>query len=238
MSRVGHSAARAAFLLLVLANLLYFVWAAGYLGGGSEGREPERLSAQLQPDLLNVTVRADKAADRAEGLPPKAATEVAEGPEAKPVPGGEAAARAADIVCRRIGPIANTDADRLAAAFRDKGAKVSDTVTADGNIYWVHVPSAEASGKLVADLKHAGVTDFFIATEGPNKGAISLGLFHREQAAKDLQQRLVKKGIKPVKIDVKPRKTDKVTLEIRAPADLIDGEIAGRNFPAAACAAE
>lgn len=239
MSRVGRSVARVAFLLLVLANLLYFVWAAGYLGGGSEGREPERLAAQVEPDRLKVAVRAATAPGGADTpLVPKPVPEAAGDPEARRAPAGEAADGTAEIVCRRIGPIAKADADKLAAAFRGKGGTVSDVVTAEGNIYWVHVPAADASNKLLAELKHAGVTDFFIASEGPNKGAISLGLFHREQAAKDLQQKLAKKGIRPVKVDVKPRKTDKVAFDVRAPADLIDREISGQNLPAAACPAQ
>jgi hypothetical protein len=233
--------ARVAFLLLILANLLYFVWAAGYLGGGSEGREPERLSAQLQPDRLQAAVRDEKATSRPDTPAAKPVPEPAAGAEnGAPKQAAPAAVnQSAEIVCRRIGPIAKADADRLTAVFVARGAKVSGDIAADGNNYWVYIPAGDAvKDKMVAELKQAGVTEFFVATEGPNKGAISLGLYHREQAAKDLQQRLVKKGIKSAKIDVKPRKTDRVSLDVRAPADLIEKEIAGQNHPSAACPTE
>jgi hypothetical protein len=235
------SVGRVAFLLLVLANLLYFVWAAGYLGGGREGREPERLSAQLQPDRLQAVVRGDKTAAQSGAPDPKPvakpSTGIDAGVQAQAAP--VASSEAAETVCRRIGPIAKTDADRLAAVFKDKDGKVSGDIATDGSNYWVYIPAGDASkDKAVAELKQAGVTEFFFAAEGPNKGAISLGVFHREQAAKDLLQRLIKKGIKSVKIDVKPRKTDKVALDVRAPANLIEAEIAGRNYPTAACPAE
>ena len=56
---------RALVLLLVLANLLFFVWAAGYLGTGNEGRVPERLTALLQPDrVLKLHEYAKELLDR------------------------------------------------------------------------------------------------------------------------------------------------------------------------------
>ncbi|CAB1371060.1 hypothetical protein [Denitratisoma oestradiolicum] len=48
------AALRLACLLLVLANLLFFVWSQGYLGSTTSGREPLRLSAQLVPEKLRL----------------------------------------------------------------------------------------------------------------------------------------------------------------------------------------
>lgn len=48
---------RIAFFLLVLANLVFFVWAQGYFGGEDAGREPQRLADQLNPGKMTVTVR-------------------------------------------------------------------------------------------------------------------------------------------------------------------------------------
>ncbi|WIM05154.1 MAG: hypothetical protein OHM77_10665 [Candidatus Nitricoxidivorans perseverans] len=45
---------RTVFLLLVLANLVFFAWDQGYFGGQDEGREPARLSGQFQPERLRV----------------------------------------------------------------------------------------------------------------------------------------------------------------------------------------
>ena len=48
---------RVAFFLLVLANLVFFVWAQGYFGGEAAGREPQRLADQLNPGKMTVAVR-------------------------------------------------------------------------------------------------------------------------------------------------------------------------------------
>ena len=77
-------------LALLLANGLFFAWARGWLGDTPRHaeREPERLLAQVRPELLTV-------------LPPKAATAAVQ------------AARAASAQCLEAGPFADAD---LAAA--------------------------------------------------------------------------------------------------------------------------
>lgn len=229
--------ARVFFLLLLVANLVYFLWVAGDLGGGSEGREPERLAAQIQPERLEIIVRvATRDAGKTETPEAKPAAEVALASEAAPAPANGDAARTSATVCRRVGPIPRAEADRLAASLREHGVTVTEVAASeDGNNYWVHIPAAEVSNKLIADLKQAGVTDFFIASEGSNKGAVSLGLFHREQAAKDLQQRLTKKGIKPVRIDVKPRRADKITVDLHGPAEPIEKALTDHKHRVIVC---
>lgn len=62
---------RLAFLLLILANLIFFAWAQGHLGGQEEGREPQRLKELLYPERIEVTVQAalpPQACRRIEGL--------------------------------------------------------------------------------------------------------------------------------------------------------------------------
>ncbi len=45
---------RLAFFVLLLANVLLFVWGQGSLGTQNEGREPERLSQQLTHEKLRI----------------------------------------------------------------------------------------------------------------------------------------------------------------------------------------
>lgn len=239
---MAGSVARAVFLLLVLANLLFFAWAAGYLGGGDEGREPERLRGQHHPDRLEVKVRDERASVQPQ-VPTAPEPAVEQGPAAasSAVPESAAVAKAdAAVVCRRIGPMPKADADKLARVLRDQGGKVAAPVALDGNSYWVFIPSGDdvSTDKKVAELKQAGISDYFIAGEGANKGAISLGVFHREDAANDLLQRLNKKGIKSAKIDVKPRRTDRVVLDVRASAELIEQQLKGQSFSVANCPKE
>lgn len=235
---------RALVLLLVLANLLFFVWAAGYLGTGNEGREPERLTAQLQPDRVRIAVRDDKGpspAEKSKASPDAAPPSVDPGAGAPPAtPAVMPVGSSAEIICRRIGPMSRADGEKLAGALGEKGGKVSPLVAADGNNYWVHIPGGDGVPveKRVAELKQAGITDFFVASEGTNKGAISLGLFHREAVAKELVQRLARKGIQSARIDIKPRKGDRVMLDVHAPAEFMDRELGGQSFPVVACPKE
>lgn len=207
--------ARLAFLLLVFINLAFFVWAAGYLGGADEGREPGRLSGQLNPERLRIVV-AEAA------------------PEARPEPLAPLATPA--TVCRRVGPLAIADADRLAARLAAVGEVKAMPV--EGRSYWVFIPAAAAkpTDKTAAELRQAGISDFFVVSDdGPNRGAFSLGLYHKEDAANDLLQRLGKKGIKSARIDDKPRKTDKAVLEIRAPAEAVDQALSGLTADVGEC---
>ena len=45
---------RTAFLLLVMANLLFFSWTLGYFGERTSGREPQRLAEQLSPESIRL----------------------------------------------------------------------------------------------------------------------------------------------------------------------------------------
>lgn len=244
---------RFVFLLLVFVNLAYFIWAGGYLGSSNEGHEPERLQAQLAVDRLKIIGREEPAPQAAEpagasAAPPvlaAAATDDQSATRTAQVAGAPAVdttpeAAPPAIVCRRAGPMSTADADKLTSVVTGKGGKVTP-VAGEEKSYWVFIPAVagkpmEAS---VAELKQAGISDFFVA--GGEKGgasAISLGLFHQEAAAKELLQRLAKKGIRSAKIETKPRKTDKVLLDVQAPADVIDRHVAGASFRVTGCPKE
>lgn len=239
--------ARIVFLLLLLVNLLFFVWAAGWLGAPDDGHEPERLKAQLQADKMRVAVVGDDGGP-AVAEPPPVVAPAAEttAPQTEPAePPGAAdkkisADKPGSLVCRRVGPLPTAAADKLAAAVVGKGGKAG-VVPIDGSSYWVFIPANDSKPieKSRTDLKEAGITDFFVVTgEGPMRGTISLGLFHREEPAKDLLARLARKGIRTAKIDVKPRKTDRTVLEIQGSAELLDQQLAGVSAQVAACPKE
>ena len=137
--------ARLAFLSLVLVNLAFFVWAAGYLGGADEGREPGRLSEQLNPEKLRIVVAPAAPATGQEALA---------APPAAPA-----------TVCRRLGPLAIADADRLAARLAAVGEVTSTPV--EGRSYWVFIPAAAAkpTDKTAAELRQAGISDFFVVSD-------------------------------------------------------------------------
>lgn len=220
--RQHGSVARPAFLLLVLINLAFFVWAAGYLGGTDPGREPDRLRNQLNPEKLKIVLAEIKAETTPEpDVQPEPAVVGTAGPE---------------LVCRRIGPVAAAEADRLAARLA-ADAEVR-SIPVEGRSYWIFIPAADArpTDKTAAELRQAGFSDFFVVSDdGPNRGAFSLGLYHKEDAANDLLQRLGKKGIESARVESKPRKTDKAVLEIRASAEVVDRALSGVTAEVAGC---
>ncbi|WP_172599986.1 hypothetical protein [Sulfuricystis multivorans] len=48
---------RLAFLILLFANIVLFLWGQGYAGSQEAGREPARLMQQLAPEKLSVAKR-------------------------------------------------------------------------------------------------------------------------------------------------------------------------------------
>lgn len=45
---------RVAFLILLLANIVLFLWGRGYLGTLDAGREPGRMAQQVAPEKLRI----------------------------------------------------------------------------------------------------------------------------------------------------------------------------------------
>ena len=186
-------------LLLILANLLFFVWAQGFLGGRDEGREPQRLSTQVMPEKLKVEV-----------VDP------------------ERAAKAAAEVCRLVRGLAPSEAQRLAAQAEEKlpGLRIAiKTNEAPANIYWVNIPGqaskAIAEQKLV-ELKQRGVINTpVILEDGAGRFVVSLGLFNTEQLANSYLQELVKRGVRAAQVQTRENVLDKAQLEVRGPAELL-----------------
>lgn len=203
--------ARVVFLLLVLANLVAFVWAAGYLGGGDTGREPERLQQQLQPERLKVSRG---------GTPAQAAG---------PAP-----------VCRRVGPLGAAEAEALDKAVVAGGGSVVQS-SIDDVSYWVFIPAVagKPAEQDIAALRKAGFKEFFVVTdEGPSLNAISLGLFAKEEAAKEKMARLVKNGIKSARMATQTRPTGKLMLLSRGTPEVLDKALAGLGAEPVDCPKE
>ena len=173
--------------LLVVANLVFFAWTQGYLGS-RDSPDAVRLSQQLEADKLRVLSRDE---------PPTAAKQekVAErAPERKAVEKCIAWS------------LAQADADRLDGflAANHADLKRKRLVVPGAASWWVFMPpqpnKAEAD-KKAAELKRFGVPEFFIVQDaGPNRFAISLGIFSSEEAASERLEALRAKGVKSAKL--------------------------------------
>src|SRR6185369_9059497 len=116
------------------------------------------------------------------------------------------------------------EADRLAAAMNGRLADfrlVRRAVNGEGNAWWVYIPpladKAEAD-KKAAELRGLGVTDFFPIQEGPNRLAISLGVFSAEKGAQERLIDLKARGVRSARLSVRPGKEGLLRVEASGPA--------------------
>ncbi len=187
---------RVLFFLLVLVNLAFFAWHSGYLGQPDAAKgEGERLAQQYQPEKIRI-------------LTPDEAKKLAD------------AAKLRTLACVEWGTFPSVEADKAADALAALGLgtrlavrKVEETAG-----WWVYMPpqgnKANADKKL-DELKRLNVTDFFIVPdEGPNKFAISLGVFRTEEAAKNYLAGLASKGVKTAQAGERETKVMKTVFRL------------------------
>jgi hypothetical protein len=234
---------RLAFFLLVLANLIFFVWSAGYLGGQEAGREPQRLANQLNPEKIKVTPMAPApAAPPAPAAAPAAPEGAAPAPATGPVPAAAAAptAEAAPIkvaavqpaapipapapACRRIDGVAAKDGGALQQAMQKAGFNVA-VLPMEERSYWVNISALAnkaAADKKAGELKALGVTDFHVLQGEKGSFVISLAILKDEASANQFLQAVVKKGVKSARIEARSKAAAALRLELRGPADLFE----------------
>lgn len=210
---------RALFFLLVLGNLAFFAWSQGYFGALEEGREPQRLTSQLFPEKMKVTVVG------------AAVSEPAKGPSA--------AAPAAD--CRFVDALLQADADKLAALVAEKGdgARATALPIKEPPSYWVHLPAQPnrpAADRKAAELKPFGITEFKVL-EQSDGFVVSLGLFRNEQSARDLLQAVQKKGARSALVTERETPATRAGVEIRGAAEWLARRLP-ELLPAGASAGE
>lgn len=190
--------------LLVLANLLFFVWTQGYLGSNASP-DALRVQQQLLADQVSIVAR---------GEPPVAdKTQKADKP----------ADKKAALACLLWGDLSVADADRLERLLAEKFSafKPVRSVTPGSGTYWVFVPplaSKQDAERKAGELKKLGVPEFFIVQDpGPNHLAISLGIFSSEEAARERLDALRALGVKSAKSAERNAKPALVALEVAAP---------------------
>ena len=186
---------RTLVFLLLLANLTLFAYIRLDSVGGGEG---VRLSQQLQPEKIKLLTTQQVAA-----LGPAKVASLAD-------------------VCVEWGPM--SESDRVRAQTRLEPLELGKLVTQRkvemiAN-YWVFIPplaNRAAVDSRVAELKARGVRDILPVEFGPQRLAISLGVFRSEEAAQARLAALQAQGAQTAKVGARAQSVQQTVLIVRDP---------------------
>lgn len=164
---------RTLVIFLLLANLTLFAYMRLDSASGGEG---VRLKEQIQADKIKLLTPQEVA-----GLGPAKAAALAD-------------------VCVEWGPFGDADRARALADVDTLalGKLLTQKRIETSAAYWVYLPpfpSKAAADKRVAELKAAAQKDVFVVDGGPQRFAISLGVFRTEDAANAHLAELVRAGV-------------------------------------------
>ena len=182
-------------LLLLLANLTLL----GYTKLDSMGTgEGVRLAQQIQPDKIVL-------------LSPQQVAAL-----------GPAKVAALANVCVEWGPLSDIDKSRALASLEplDLAKLISQKKVEVVANYWVFIPPApnrSAADRRVEELKALGVRDLLLVDGGPQRFAISLGIFRTEDAAQARLAALEAQGVKTARVGARVQAIAQTALVVRDP---------------------
>jgi hypothetical protein len=199
---------RAAFLVLLLANLGFFAWTR-YLAAPEAATDPAPLGRQIEPGKLKVVSPAD--------LPKPV-------PVQKPPPQPPAPAQPAppqvSLKCIEWGSFTLADAPRAEKALEPLalGTRLAQRRTEETAGWWVFIPSQrdrQGAIRKAAELKALGVAEYFVMQEeGPQRWALSLGVFRTEEAARARLAALRGQGVRSAQVGQRETVVPKVWLQV------------------------
>jgi len=193
--------------------------------------------ASSPPADAEVATEKPTDSKTAEPTPPSttAATVAAAPPPAAPAPATDKAAKPATnttsasppMLCKAFSGLTPEAAKAAQSDINTRAPNVKTSLhtVKEAASYWVHIPpqgSKAGAEKKVGELKQLGVEEsFIISDEGSNRWSVSLGLFRSKETAESFLQKLNKQGVRSAKIEVRDKDTEKVRLEINAPAEAL-----------------
>lgn len=186
---------RTLVFLLLLANLTLF----GYIKLDSlSAGEGVRLAQQIQPDKIVL-------------LSPQQVAAL-----------GPAKVSALADVCLEWGPFSDSDKLRALASLEplDLSKLISQKKVEVVANYWVFIPPAPnrtTADRRVDDLKARGVRDLLVIDAGPQRFAISLGVFRTEEAAQARLAALEAQGVTTAKVGSRAQSITQTALVVRDP---------------------
>lgn len=216
---------RGLFLLLVLANLLFFAWQRWQRE--SEDPAAQIAALQIQPEKIRPLAAETTAPQR------------------------QVTAPAAVEACLEWGAFSGPEVARADGALAALGlpADMLQRRVTDIDGYWVHMPPLKTRPEVerkVAELKGLGITEFYVVQEPATwRNAISLGLFKSEEAANAELERLRRQGVRSAVMTRREKFLKQVSYTLREPGKAVIARIGElqREFPGAemralACPAE
>lgn len=224
---------RALFLILLLANVVFFAWTRLIAGGGS-GADPAPLARQIEPEKLRIV----SPEELARLSTPKPAAVAAAPAPAAPIPPAAPAAPTpapAPLKCLEWGSFAAADAARAQEALEPLalGERVTQRKANETTSWWVFIPAQtrapnprQAALRKAGELKSLGVNDYFVVQEdGPNRWAVSLGVFRSEEAAQARLTSLHAQGVRSARIAPRESRMPKVWLEVKGVDPALEGRL-------------
>jgi hypothetical protein len=193
---------RAFVFFLILFNLLFLAWTQGYFGSPANP-DALRVQQQLLADQIRVV---------AQDVPP---TETNKSEKIQAAPERKAAES-----CFLLNDLPPKDADNFEKLLAEKlpAAKTVRTANAGSTNYWVFIPpldNKQEAEKKATQLKNHDVPEFFVIKDpGPNRFAISLGIFSSREAAEERLAVLREKGVKSAKIGTRENKPESASIEV------------------------
>lgn len=186
---------RTVVILLLLANLTFFVYTR--LDATSDG-EAVRLVEQVQPEKMKLLTPQQVAAL------------------------GPAKVAALADVCLEWGPLSDADRARALGDLEPLalGRLLSQKRIETTMAFWVYLtPSANRAEaeRRAGELRERGIGDVAVLESGPQRYAVSLGLFHAEDAAKARLADLTKLGVTNTRSGARQQVITTTLLVIRDP---------------------
>jgi hypothetical protein len=190
---------RTLFLILVLANLAFFVWSRHF--SPSEAAADGVVAHRNEPDKLKI-------------VPPSEAGPAPLTQKAPPAP-------LAASGCLEWGSFTLMDYPRAEKALEPLalGARLGQRRTEETAGWWVFIPpqgSRQAALKKAAELKAFGVEDYYVvADESDARWALSLGIYRTEEAAHARLQGLRAQGVRSAMVGLRETVLPKVWLQVK-----------------------
>lgn len=203
--------------LLILANLFFFAWTEGYFGTSADP-DAHRLQQQLLAERVNIVARDEPPVSEVKAPVVEVKIEKpARVPEKK-----------SPETCLLLSDLPVAEMVRIERLLADKFApyRASRTMNNGSGSFWVFIPplpSKQDADRKAGELKALHVPEFFIVQDpGPNRFAISLGIFSSKQAASERFAELREKGVRSAKVGERDVKPASGSIEIQGPEDQAD----------------